>query len=212
MLFLSSNNWVLFYFTGSFVRIKFVSIIVTFSGVTVIHITPRCECESLYRVFRGNISLNSSDLNYIVFGFSNTHSLLMLSGSYNIVEPFRFGTDEMKEGIKAEGVWIWEESQSESQRNTDSSRRHSFFQPSDYKIIKCNTQNTRDTYKRRYFVNWFFSCYTSVWMWFKVELVITFLHFKVSVLRLFRNRIVRCIPIFLFLYLVIVKVILKMLV
>lgn len=119
-----------------------MSFIVIFGRVTVINITPRCECERLHHVFRGNISLNSSDLNYIVFGFSNTHSSLMLSGSYNIVEPFRFGTDEMTEGIKAEGVWIWEESQSESQKNTDSSRRHSFF---NHQIIKYLTHRIQGT-------------------------------------------------------------------
>ena len=84
-----------------------------------------------------------------------------------------------------------------------------FFQPSDYKIF--NTENTRDTYKCQYFVNGFFLVTPLFECGFKVELVITYLHFKVSVLCVFRNGIVRCIPIFPFLYSVIVKVILKML-
>lgn len=74
---------------------------VIFNRIITINITPRCECESLYHILKENISFNSHDLNYIVFVFSNTPYFYQRDP---ILEPFRFGANEMKEEVKTEGL------------------------------------------------------------------------------------------------------------
>ena len=119
-----------FLFYRKFVRIRIMFFFVIFNRIITINITPRCECESLYHILKENISYNSHDLKlYLVFQIHTPYFYQRDA----ILEPFRFGANEMKEEIKTEGLWIWEESQTNNQRNADSSRSHSFF---NHQIVK----------------------------------------------------------------------------